>query len=39
MGNSALLFHYELPEIDGLARRLREADGLTVAVAAVHFDA
>jgi butyryl-CoA dehydrogenase len=32
-------FHYELPKIDGLARRLREADGLTVAVAAAHFDA
>jgi butyryl-CoA dehydrogenase len=30
-------FHYELPKIEGLARRLREADGLTVAVAAAHF--
>lgn len=23
-------FHYELPQIEGLARRLRESDGLTV---------
>ena len=33
-----VLLDLKLPKIDGLARRLREADGLTVAVAAAHFE-
>jgi hypothetical protein len=31
-------FHYELPKVKGLFQRLMEVDGLTVNVAAEHFD-
>ncbi|MBI5014039.1 MAG: acyl-CoA dehydrogenase [Deltaproteobacteria bacterium] len=31
-------FHYELPKVQGLAQRLREADGLTVHMGAEHFE-
>ena len=30
-------FHYELPKIEGLARRLMEGDGLTVEMKAEYF--
>jgi alkylation response protein AidB-like acyl-CoA dehydrogenase len=31
-------FHYELPKVKGLFQRLKEVDGLTVNLAAAHFD-
>ena len=31
-------FHYELPKIEGLARRLLEGDGLTVEMKAELFE-